>query len=313
MNSDKTINIMSKPHLVISRCFLKPVRYNGGIINDLFINKLLSFVKYRDVCPEVDIGLGVPRPRVTILKINGEYRLVQPETGRDLTEVMNEYATKTINTLEKADGFVLKAKSPSCGVGSAKFNKAGPSPGKTDGLFATHILKAFPHLPVEDEGRLRDYEIRRHFLIRIYSFTELKELIDAPSPLKLIEFHTRYKYLLMTYNQKNLRLMGKIVASGDMDIKEKIIKYSELFYQSFAQKPTRKKHLNTLMHITGYFSREMGLRERRHLTELIDKYSKQKTELKIIIELLRSLAYRFENQYILIQKYLDPYPEELNV
>jgi len=304
---------MSKPKIVLSRCFISPVRYNGGIVNDDFIEKLKSYVDYIDYCPEVDIGLGIPRARIIITLDGNQKKLFQPETGRDLTYIMIYYSNKVLNELKDIDGFILKSKSPSCGVASAKLYKNNAIIGKTDGFFADAIKKFFPYLAVEDEGRLKDEEIRKHFLIRIFAFSEFRALNSNPSLKGLVEFHSKYKYLLMTYNQKSLKELGKIVADGKMSLEDKLFQYKNLFYQAFIRKPSIKRHVNTLLHLIGHFSKKLTLKEKRHLINLIEKYSKGLVEIRVILELLKSLSFRFENDYILIQKYLDPYPEELNV
>jgi uncharacterized protein YbgA (DUF1722 family)/uncharacterized protein YbbK (DUF523 family) len=304
---------MPKPKIVLSSCFLKPNRYNGEIVHNDFIEKLKPYIDYIDYCPEVDIGLGIPRPRIIIIEDEKGKRLIQPETGRDLTEKMNEYVNNVIKGLNNIEGFILKAKSPSCGVSSAKVYKNGIIIGKTDGFFASAIKEIFPYLPIEDEGRLRNEEIRKHFLTRIFAFSEFRDLTNNPSIKKLVEFHSKYKYLLMTYSQKNLKELGKTVADGRMSLKEKLSNYKNLFYQAFMRKPSPRRHVNTLNHLAGHISKQLSQKEKRHLFNLIDKYSKGLVEIRVILELLRNLSFRFENQYILIQKYLDPFPEELNI
>jgi len=302
---------MSKPIIGLSRCFLENVRYDGGIINDDFVKKLKNYVDYIDFCPEVDIGLSVPRPKIIIKEVNNEKRLIQPETGRDLTEKMNKYIEETIKNLKEIDGFILKSKSPSCGINSAKVYKNDKKISKTDGFFASAIKKEFPYLPIEDENRLKNKEIRRHFLIKVFAFYKLRELIKNPSIKKLIEFHTNYKYLLMTYNQKNLKELGKIVADK-ISLEEKLSKYKIIFYQSFLKRPSVKRHYNTLMHIFGHISKELTKEEKKHLLNLIEKYKKGLIELEIVFELFKYLSVRFKNQYLLMQKYFFPYPEELD-
>ena len=302
---------MSKPIIGLSRCFLENVRYDGGIINDDFVKKLKNYVDYIDFCPEVDIGLSVPRPKIIIKEVNNEKRLIQPETGRDLTEKMNKYIEETIKNLKEIDGFILKSKSPSCGINSAKVYKNDKKISKTDGFFAGAIKKEFPYLPIEDENRLKNKEIRRHFLIKVFAFYKLRELIKNPSIKKLIEFHTNYKYLLMTYNQKNLKELGKIVADK-ISLEEKLSKYKIIFYQSFLKRPSVKRHYNTLMHIFGHISKELTKEEKKHLLNLIEKYKKGLIELEIVFELFKYLSVRFKNQYLLMQKYFFPYPEELD-
>lgn len=304
---------MAKPKIVLSRCFLQPVRYNGGIVSDDFVDKLKNHVDIIDLCPEFDIGLGVPRPRLIVIEINNSKRLFQPETERDLTERLLEYADKVSENLKDIDGFILKSKSPSCGVSSTKLYVNNSIVGKTDGLFAEAMKRKFPHLPIEDEGRLRDGGIREHFLTRIFIFAELREFLKAPTPRGLVEFHSRYKYLLMAYSQKNLKELGQLVADGKMPFNEKIDRYSVKFYQSFNRRPNRKQTLNVLNHMFGHISRDINQKERNHLIDLFEKYRKGLIGLEVIVELLKSFAYRFENQYLLYQKFLEPYPIELNV
>lgn len=302
-----------RPKILLSRCYSEPIRYNGGIVNDDFINKLKQYIDFINVCPEVEIGLGVPRKRLIVVKTENSKRFFQLETGKDFTERIIKFAEKTLTSLPEVDGFILKAKSPSCGVGSTKLYKNGFIVGKTYGFFAEQIRKSFPYLPLEDEGRLKDEEIRKHFLVRIFSFSEVRELFEIIEPKSLVQFHTKYKYLLMTYSQKALKELGQIVADGNLSIKEKIHRYKIKFYEAFDKKPSIKRHVNTLTHLTGYVSSKLNTKEREHLINLINNYSMGKIHLKVIIELLKSLAYRFDNEYILIQKYLEPYPEDLDV
>ncbi|MCS7179985.1 MAG: DUF523 and DUF1722 domain-containing protein [bacterium] len=305
--------MMVRPKIVLSRCFSEAVRYNGEIVNDDFVNKLKRYVEYINLCPELDIGLGVPRKRVIIVNDNGFKRLIQPEANIDLTEKILIYSEKVINSLKDIDGFLLKAKSPSCGVGSSKIYKDEKFVGKTYGFFAEKVREKFYYLPIEDEGRLKNQEIRQHFLVRIFAFADLRELIKNCEPKKLVDFHTKYKYLLMTYSPKYLKYLGNIVADGKINIKEKIKIYKEGFYKAFLKRPLPNRHVNTLLHIFGYISDKLNTKEKKHFLSLIENYGKKKIQIEVIIELLKSLSYRFENEYLLYQKYLEPYPKELNV
>lgn len=305
---------MATPKILLSRCFNQPVRYNGGIINDELVEKIKKYVNFIDLCPEVDIGLGVPRKRVIItIDENQSKKLIQPETGADFTEKMKQYCEKIINSLPEIDGFILKAKSPSCGISSVKLYKNEFAIEKTDGFFAEEIKKNFPLLPVEDEGRLRDEDIRKHFLTRIFAFADLRETVENYESKKLIQFHSQYKYLLMTYNQKVLKELGQIVADAKIPVEQKIKNYKVKFYQAFLKKPSKKRHLNTIMHIIGHISEKMNVKEKRHLLQLIEKFKEGRIQLKVITELLRNLAYRFEKEYLIYQKYLEPYPDDLDV
>lgn len=116
---------MTLPKIVISRCFIKPVRYDGTQVADPFVTKLLPYIEILDICPEVGMGLSIPRKKIVVLLEGGEKRLLQPETGIDFTSAMQNFTQETLKGLSDVDGFLLKAKSPSCGVGSTKLYQNG--------------------------------------------------------------------------------------------------------------------------------------------------------------------------------------------
>jgi uncharacterized protein YbgA (DUF1722 family)/uncharacterized protein YbbK (DUF523 family) len=302
---------MEKPRIILSKCFSYPTRYNGGIVKDDFIERLKEFVEFDLVCPEMEIGLGVPRPKIIVIMEQKQKRLFQPETNRDLTGIMKEYADRFLEKVKDIDGFVLKSKSPSCGLGSANYYQDNKIVGRTDGFFAEAVKKRFGDLPIETEGRLKNIELREHFLIRIFSFADFRRLKSEKSSKGLVDFHTRYKYLIMTYNQKNLKEMGKIVADGNMKINEKFERYEILFYDAFKRKPSKARHFNTILHIFGYFSKDSNPNERKHFLDLVEKYKKGTVEFRVILEMLKNFAYRLEDRYLLEQRYLNPFPEEL--
>ncbi len=233
---------MIKPRIVLSRCFSHPVRYDGTQVIDDFVEKLKPYIDYIDFCPEFEIGLGVLRLRVIVLKNNDSKKLIQPDTGIDLTEKMLNYIEQTIKKINDIDGFILKAKSPCCGVGSTKLYRNTAVIGKTYGFFAEGIKKNFPYLPLEDEIRLKNEEIKWHFLTRIFAFSELRNLMKNRDVKKLTEFHSKYKDILMSYSQKHLNQLGKIVEDEKISVQEKFSKYEKLFYQALRRKPS-KKHL----------------------------------------------------------------------
>lgn len=301
----------SKPKIVISKCFFEPVRYNGGIISDSFVEKLKKYVNSVTFCPEMALGLGVPRPRILIVKVRETERLIQPETGKDLTEDMLKICQEALAEFKEIDGFLLKAKSPSCGVKSAKLYQNERVIGKTSGFFARIVSETYPYLPLEDEGRLKDFKIRDHFLTRIFAFAEWREFLKDPSPSKLVNFHSRYKYLLMSYNQESLKKLGQIVASSQYSFQEKLSLYEEYFYRAFQRKTNIRRHINTLQHIFGHFSKKLSSKEKKHFFELLEKLKKGLVDLSTLLELLKSWALRFEKEYLLFQTYLEPYPSEL--
>lgn len=306
-----------KPKVLISRCInFEATRYNGGIVKDEFALKLGEFVEYKTICPEVDIGLSIPRDPLIVLKKGEEFKFIQKKTNLDLTEKIISYSEKVLNSLKDIDGFLLKSKSPSCGYSGTNiyFEKDGKRYSyKGKGIFARKVEEKFLHLPVEDEGRLHDPEIRFHFLVRLFSFFELKNLLKNLKEIKeLLEFHQNYKYLLMAYSQSCLKKLGQTLAGYNKKNLKKIKEnYKENFYKAFSRKINPKSNVNVLLHIYGYFKDKLKEKEKKHFLNLIEKYKREKIPLILIIEILKNFVLRFENDYLLDQKYLNPFPEEL--
>jgi uncharacterized protein YbbK (DUF523 family) len=208
----------ARPRVVLSRCLeLDKVRYDGEKIACGFVLELEPHVDLVPICPEVEIGLGVPRDPIRLVVGESGIRLVQPSTGRDLTSEMETFADGFLGSVAPVDGFLLKSRSPSCGIRDVKrYRPDGElsSSGKGRGVFGEAVLDRFGHLAVEDEGRLRDSRIRGHFLTKLFALASLREVEEAGSLRDLIDFHARYKFVLMAYGQKGLRRLGRLVAEG---------------------------------------------------------------------------------------------------
>ncbi|PMQ02142.1 MAG: hypothetical protein CBR30_00325 [Dictyoglomus sp. NZ13-RE01] len=308
-----------RPKIILSACLnLEPVRYDGGFVKDEFVLKLRDFCDINTVCPEVSIGLGVPREKIIVYKTEEGYRISQPSTGSDLTDIMYKFSEDFISNLSnyEFDGAILKSKSPSCGVSNTlvykdKEGKIYHSKGK--GIFAMLLMEKFPLIPIEDEGRLKNPDIKRNFLTRIFSLADLREFRKNAKEVKeIMDFHQRYKYLLMTYSQEKLRKLGKIVANINRDnFKESLSIYSEIFLKALSKKPSRNQHYNTLSHIFGHISEKLREKEKMHFLNLLKNYKEGKVELKVILEILKNWVFRFDDEYLITQAYLIPYPEEL--
>jgi len=167
----------------VSSCLLgDPVRFDGGHKRDAFLtDELAAFVEFVRVCPEVELGLGVPRPAIRLETEGGRVALVDPAHGADHTEAMIRLARQRVHQLERLalSGYVLKSDSPSCGMeGVEVWRKGGQHPREGRGLFAAELMRRLPNLPVEDERRLRDESLRDRFLERVLAYHRL----HAPSP-----------------------------------------------------------------------------------------------------------------------------------
>ncbi len=302
-----------KPNVLVSTCFFENVRYNGAYISDDFVKSLSNFVNIIKVCPEVSIGLGIPRDPILIQKNSDTLKLIQPSTGLDLSQKMIEFSENFVKNLN-IDGAILKSKSPSCGVYSAKyFYENAQSSGKGPGFFARELLKAFPDYPIEEEKRLLDDGIRHDFLTKIFAIADLRTSFENMKKYSdLIEFHTRYKFMLMYYNQNIMRFLGKLVASSkDEDFNTVKDIYKKHFLKALNSRKRKLSHVNVLEHMFGYFSKKISSLERKHFMEILRLFKEDKINIFVPLYMLKSFAIRFEETYILKQTYLEAFPKEL--
>lgn len=313
----KTDNFF-RPIICCSACLeFKKCRYSGEVIPDLVIRKLLDFVDFIPVCPEVEIGLGIPRKAVRLCRENDEIKMFQPVTGEDFTDRMWSFTNNFLDKLSTEnypDAFILKHKSPSCGINNVKIynNKESYNSKKGNGLFANAAIEQFENAIFEDEGRLSNFTIREHFFTLIFAAAHLRSIIQTGAFRDLVDFHSCYKYLLMGYSQQGLKKLGKIVASGS---KKSFVKsateYRDMFIKTLAKPPGFKSMINSIQHMYGYFSDDLEKPEKMHFLNLIEEYRDERIPLSVLINILKSWAIRFKQDYILQQKILAPFPKEL--
>ena len=335
----------ARPVVVVSKCLgFEACRYNGEKLSNRFLESLAPYVDLLPVCPEVEIGLGTPRDPIRLVAgPRGGIRLIQPSGGRDLSGAMQQFGRSFLEGLEargrrlegskpqppvaspqppnsirlpRVDGFVLKAASPSCAVKDSKYfagPDSGPALGKRPGLFTQQVMERFPHLPVEDEGRLMNLHLREHFLIRIFTLARFRTLlakrVDLPS---LVRFHSGHKLLLMAYNQVRMRQMGRIVANPErLSTRAVTERYRDCLRQALARAPRQASNVNVLMHGLGYVSKQLGSREKAHFLDLLEQFTRQRVPLSTPLAILRSWIIRFDVEYLLGQVYFEPFPAPL--
>lgn len=305
-----------RPTIVVSKCLgFAPVRYNGQMLSDLLVEKLRGLAEMIPVCPEVEIGLGIPREPVRIVETDGRRRLIQPGTGRDVTDAMLAFSRSFLDGLPPVDGFILKGRSPSSGIKDVKIYpglEKVASIGKGAGIFGGAVLDRFPLLAVEDEGRLSNFGLRETFLTRIFAHAALRKVLASGKMKELVRFQADHKLLLMAYSQKEMRALGPIVANPDKLPWEKVAAlYLKHFEAAMAATPRRPAVINVLMHALGYFKDKLRPAEKSHFLALLDKYREGELPLMVVIELIRSWAMRYEQEYLLGQTFFAPFPEGL--
>lgn len=308
---------MIKPRIHVSKCItFEHCRWNGLVIASETVDLLKPFVEFLPACPEVEIGLGVPRKPIRLVKQQDGVHLLQQETEADVTEKMAGYARDHLAELKDIDGFVLKSRSPSCGMKDVKLypslGKVAQLKEKAVGLFAEEVYKRFGNLPIEDEGRLTNFSIREHFLTRVFATARFRAFMRNPSMGALVQFHAENKLLLMAYHQSVLRELGKIVANHErLPEREVFDRYEEGFRRAFVKQPRYTSNINVLMHALGYFSDGLLKQEKAFFLDELERYRLGKIPLSVPISIVKSFIVRFGEDYLRQQTYFDPYPEAL--
>ncbi|PDY46800.1 YbgA family protein [Bacillus pseudomycoides] len=306
----------AKPTVVVSKCLeFDACRYNGERISDITIRNLQPFVTFIPVCPEVEIGLGIPRETIRIIEDSGIHKLVQPSTREDVTERMQRFSDQFLSTLLDVDGFILKNRSPSCGTRDVKiytgYDKS-PVKEKGAGLFGGAVLKKFSHIAVEEEGRLSNFIIREHFFTRLFTIAHFKRIKHNKNLKELVSFQSDHKYLFMAYNQVKQKELGRIIANHTKDNIENLFEnYEKTLYELLKRTPRYTSNINVCQHIFGYFKDKLNKQEKEYFLTLLQKYADKKIPLSNLLVVLKSWVLRFEDHYLFRQTYFEPYPEAL--
>lgn len=307
-----------KIKLGISTCLLgEKVRYDGGHKLDRYlVNVLGPFVTWIPICPEVECGLPIPRESVRLVQSQNGVRLLTSKSKIDHTDRMLSWAEKRLDLLaqENMCGFIFKAKSPSSGMRDIKvYSENGMPLSKGVGLFAALLMQRFPHLPMEDEGRLNDAGFRENFIERIFVVHRWGKYLASDTARKeLVQFHTDHKLMLMAHSEKHLRHLGKLVAAPHtMQRDELNHDYFVNLMDGLKLKATVKKNVNVLQHIMGYFKKQLTASEKQEALQIIDQYHKQLIPLIVPVTLLKHFVNKYDVSYLKRQHYLNPHPAEM--
>lgn len=309
---------MEKIRLGISACLLgQNVRYDGGHQLDRYLRDILGrFVEYVPVCPEVEMGLPIPRETLRLIGEAGNPRLVFSKSGEDVTERMMAWAKKRLDALEKENlcGFIFKARSPISGMARVKlYDRNGVPNTNGVGLFARLFMERFPLLPVEEDGRLHDPRLRETFLGAIFTFRRWRDfLTQGATPAHLVAFHARHKLLLMSHSVELARHMGRLTArAGELPDAQLLSEYQGLLMRTVRIPATPAKHCNVLQHALGYFKKQLSGDEKTEMLQLIDQYRRTLVPLAVPLTLLNHYVRKYQPAWLDEQVYLHPHPIEL--
>jgi uncharacterized protein YbgA (DUF1722 family)/uncharacterized protein YbbK (DUF523 family) len=310
------MNAPVRPVVVASRCLeFAACRYNGLMISSDAVKALMPHVDFIPVCPEVEIGLGVPRDPIRVTEGAEGPRLLQPSTGADLTERMKRFASSFLGSLGAVDGFILKSRSPSCGIKDVKVFRGverEAAVAKGTGFFGGAAVEAFPGRPIEDEGRLRNFRIREHYLTSLWALARFRGIRAGLAVRDLVDYQARNKLLLMAYSQKEMRALGRIVANPRKKSASAVFEeYEARLRAALAKPPRHTSNINVLMHALGYFKDGLGTAEKRHFLSTLEMYRAGKVPLSAAIAVVSSWLARFGSDYLAAQSFFEPYPGAL--
>jgi uncharacterized protein YbgA (DUF1722 family)/uncharacterized protein YbbK (DUF523 family) len=303
----------------VSSCLLgQEVRFDAGHRRESFVADVLSrYFELLPVCPEVAIGLGVPRQPIRLVGEAGAPRAVGTRTPElDVTDRLAAYGQQMADRLGGISGYIFKSKSPSCGLFRVKVYGANGYASKSGtGIYAREIAKALPLVPLEEEGRLNDPALRENFIERVYAFRRWQELLaEGLTAEKLVEFHAAHKLILMAHGRGPLKELGQLVAeAGKRPVDELAARYGEVFMAALAHQATRRRHTDVLFHLMGYLKKAISAGDKAELVEVIDDYRTGKLPLIVPITLLKHHFRVHPHPYINKQLYLSWAPASLGL
>lgn len=318
--TDDSHQTQHRPVMGIGACLEgSPVRYNGQTkAPNQHVKALGEHFEMRTFCPEMGIGLGVPRPPIHLVGTPEAVRVLDVATHEhDYTEQIQDYAGTVLSMAPELCGYVLVKGSPSCGYERVKrYTPEGHSAASDQqGIFAAALHAADPLLPLEDDGRLNDPGLRESFTTRACTYHDWKTLVaEGLTAHKLIGFYSRYKYLVMAHHVPSYKALGPMLANaGKEDLDELSGHFINEVMSGLRHRATRRSHSNVLFHLSGYLKRTISSAERQRLAGLIDSYRTGLVPLVVPLTMLKHHFANNPNAYVEQQTFLSPYPEELGL
>ena len=306
--------------LGISSCLMgQKVRYNGDHKKSSYCTNLLSqYFNFVTVCPEVGIGMSIPRKPIRLVGDMNQYRVVGTDDPTlDVTDALYEYGQNKAKELTDISGYILMQKSPSCGMERVKvYHKNGSPLGRSEpGMYAKALMETRPLLPVEEEGRLHDPVLRENFINRVIAYHHWhKNVLSELSYKRIGDFHARYKYQLMAHDQKAYAELGQLVAKGSkIPLNDMSSDYFSQFMALLKLKANRKSHTNVLMHILGYLKKSITSADKQQLLKQIEHYRTGIVPLIVPLTVLKHFVDVHGSDYVRDQYYLEPHPEALGL
>ncbi|MEM7293293.1 MAG: DUF523 and DUF1722 domain-containing protein [Pseudomonadota bacterium] len=307
-----------KPPLrvAISECLVGgEVRHDGSSKKSSLPHKELEgLFDFQPVCPEVSIGMGVPREAI---RLTGDVKNPQAVGTKsahiNVTRELREFANEYVPQLDEVDGYILMKNSPSCGLFRVKVygEPATPPINEGRGIYAAEVVRQRPWLPFEENGRLTDPELRENFVTRAFVHAHWRALSGKGIEAKhLIAFHSAYKYLLMAHSVPSYQKLGKLLSNLSTNIEDIANTYFLELMRGLSSVASRGGHANVMSHLQGYVKNDMTSSARQELANLIESYRKGEVPLMAPLSLLKHHLGQHEAVYAWDQFYLNPHPPQ---
>ena len=306
----------NKISIGISSCLLgHKVRFDSGHKNNSYINNTLSeYFDFIPFCPEVDIGLGIPRETIRLVLLDDKVHCVGSKNpDLDVTDRLKDCAQEQKSWQQNLSGYILKKDSPSCGMERVRLYK-GDMPDRVGvGIYAQKLMENFPDLPVEEEGRLGDAILRENFIQRVFIYARWQKLAAEGFSLQTLNrFHAQHKYIFMSHSQSMAKELGHWLAQAHGEAPSEVMpQYLTKMMTLLKLRASRKGHVNTLQRLQGYLKNAISADDKAELVEIIDQYRNGLLPLIVPITLLRHHFRRFPHDYITESYYMKPHPKEL--
>lgn len=302
----------------ISACLAgQEVRFDKSHKRSSFaMDALGQYAEYQPFCPEMAIGMPTPRPTVRQIRHDDVIHVSRPDGSGDVTDAMIGYGKKVAEKTKHLSAFIFCAKSPSCGMERVKVYSPDGKSVEHDGvgLFAKQIMQANPLLPCEENGRLNDPVLRENFVLRVFVYNQWLKLQDQKiGKHQLTQFHSQHKYLLMSHHVESYKQLGRLLATSELSVEELAQAYISGLMKALKRIANRRSHTNTLMHLLGYFKRELNAEQKKHALEQIQGYRNGHLPLFAPLTLLSHFLQLFPKPYLQQQSYFQPYPIELRL
>lgn len=309
-----------KPKLGISACLMgDEVRFNGGHKEShLCTRELTQYFEFVTACPEVAIGMGIPREPIRLVgDAQNPQAVGTVNKALNVTQPLADYGVKMAEELGDICGYIFMQKSPSCGLERVKVytENGAPVGGGGRGIYAQAFCELHPNLPVEEDGRLNDAVLRENFITRVFAYAAWQDLLKAGITRRsLTEFHSRYKYQLMANDPVQYKVLGNLLGSmGRSDPNEIAPRYFSDLMAALKKPATRRTHTNVLQHISGYLKQTLSAADKQEIQQIIAQYHQGIVPLIVPLTLLKHHFRQHPDPYVALQVYMQPHPENLSL